>query len=486
LRKFEISTQRLHQKNATFFLMQEMPLFKTHTAQQLRRLFTCVAIGLLVYGCNGSKSLSKKAVKLEEAGLYSDAALFYYNSLIKNRNNIDARIGLTKMGQRMLNNKVDDFTKTKAMGETKEAVYAYLEAMAYHDKVERLGIELNYPRYITDDYEDVKAAYVKELYNESNELMADKKFNQATVILKEIEKFEPGYKDVSELKNTAVNEPLYLAAVQHFDAGRYRLAYYEFDEVYRADPNYKDAAILRNECLDLGKFPVAIGEFKNSSTQKGVNDRLAAFVITELSSINDPFLKIVERDNLDLILKEQRMSLSGIVDEGTAVEVGNLLGAKAIITGTVLSYSERKGRLKVSDKKGFEGYRVKLYNEETEKHYYKTRYKPVTYKEYYNANEVSISFQYKAISLETGEVLFSDIAQKKISDDVYYASYEGEATNLYPANDGAVITSRSDKNRLLAMLKAERTLSTVDQLANNGYSSIASDLASELTELMRQ
>ncbi|MFT6355659.1 MAG: hypothetical protein ACJAXD_002655, partial [Cryomorphaceae bacterium] len=225
--------------------MQEMPLFKTHTAQQLRRLFTCVAIGLLVYGCNGSKSLSKKAVKLEEAGLYSDAALFYYNSLIKNRNNIDARIGLTKMGQRMLNNKVDDFTKTKAMGETKEAVYAYLEAMAYHDKVERLGIELNYPRYITDDYEDVKAAYVKELYNESNELMADKKFNQATVILKEIEKFEPGYKDVSELKNTAVNEPLYLAAVQHFDAGRYRLAYYEFDEVYRADPNYKDAAILR-------------------------------------------------------------------------------------------------------------------------------------------------------------------------------------------------------------------------------------------------
>ncbi len=67
------------------------------------------------------------------------------------------------------------------MGETKEAVYSYLEAMAYHDKVERLGVDLTYPRYITDDYEDVKAAYIKELYNESNELMADKKFNQATM-----------------------------------------------------------------------------------------------------------------------------------------------------------------------------------------------------------------------------------------------------------------------------------------------------------------
>jgi len=441
---------------------------------------------LLLSGCNGSKSLSKKAGKLEEAGLYSDAALFYYNSLLKNRNNIDARIGLTKMGQRMLNNKVDDFTKTKAMGETKDAVYAYLEAMAYHDKVERLGIDLTYPRYITDDYEDVKAAYVKELYNESNDLMADKRFDQATVILKEIEKLEPGYKDVSALKNTAVNEPLYLAAVRHFDAGRYRLAYYEFDEIYRADPNYKDAGILREECLDLGKFPVAIGEFKNSSSRRGVNDRLTAFVITELSAINDPFLKIVERDNLELILEEQRMSLSGIVDEGTAVEVGNLLGAKAIITGTVLSYDERKGQLKVSEKRGYEGYRVKLYNKEQDKHYYQTRYKPVTYKEYYNANEVSISFQYKAISLETGEVLFSDISEKKISDDVYYASYDGEATNLFPANDDGVMTSRSDKNRLLSMLRAERSLKTVDQLANNAYSTIASDLSSELTKLMRQ
>jgi len=455
-------------------------------SKAVKALFIVLGSIFFLYGCNGSKALSKKAVKLEEAGLYSDAALFYYNSLLKNRNNIDARIGLTKMGQRMLNDKVDDFTKTKAMGENKEAVYAYLEAMAYHDKVERLGIELNYPRYISDDYEDVKSAYVKELYNESNELMADKKFQQATIILKEIEKLEPGYKDVSALKNTAVNEPLYLAAVQHFDAGRYRLAYYEFDEIYRADPNYKDAAILRDECLDLGKFPVAIGEFKNSSNRKGVNDRLAAFVITELSSINDPFLKIVERDNLELILEEQRMSLSGIVDEGTAVQVGNLLGAKAIITGTVISYDERQGRLKVSEKKGYEGYRVKLYNKEQDKHYYQTRYKPVTYKEYYNANEVSISFQYKAISLETGEVLFSDIAEKKIADDVYYASYDGEVTNLFPANDEGVLTSRTDKNRLLGLLRAERTLSTVDQLANTAYSNIASDLASELTKLMRQ
>ncbi|HKL40362.1 MAG TPA: hypothetical protein VJ894_06770, partial [Cryomorphaceae bacterium] len=67
-----------------------------------------------------------------------------------------------------------------------------------------------------------------------------------------------------------------------------------------------------------------------------------------------------------------------------------------------------------------------------------------------------------------------------------YASYDGEVTNLYPANDDGVLTSRTEKNRLLGMLRAERTLSSVDQLANSAYSNIASDLASEITKLMRQ
>lgn len=444
-----------------------------------------ILVALTFSGCTGSKSLSKKAAKLEEAGLYSDAALFYYNSLLKNQNNIDARIGLAKNGQRVLNDKIDDFTKANAMGETKEAVYNYLDAMAYYDKIERLGLDLEYPKYIAEDFDKVKADYIRGLYDESNELMASKKFERAKKLLKEIERLEPDYKNISDLKNTATNEPLYLTAVKHFDEGRYRLAYYEFDEIYRNDPNYKDAALLRGECLDLGKFPVAIGDFDNTSGSKGVESRLKAFVITELSELNDPFLRIVERDNLEMVLEEQRMNLSGIVDESTAVQVGNLLGAKAIITGTVISFKERPGRLQVSDKKGYEAYRVKLYNKEEDRHYYQTRYKPVNYKEYYNANEVTLSFQYKAISLETGEVLFSNISEKKMADDVYYASYGGEVTNLYPANSDGVITGRRDKSRLLNLLRADRSLKSTEELANQAFTAVASDLSSELNRLMR-
>src|SRR5690554_4858443 len=48
----------------------------------------------------------KKGAKLEEAGLYDNAALFYYNSLLRNSNNVDARIGLARTGQRVVNDKL--------------------------------------------------------------------------------------------------------------------------------------------------------------------------------------------------------------------------------------------------------------------------------------------------------------------------------------------------------------------------------------------
>lgn len=46
--------------------------------------------------------------------------------------------------------------------------------------------------------------------------------------------------------------------------------------------------------------------------------------------------KIIERRALNEILKEQRLQLSGLVDEATAVEVGRLAGADALLMGEVV------------------------------------------------------------------------------------------------------------------------------------------------------
>lgn len=449
-------------------------------------LLVAVLISFIGSGCTGSKSLAKKADQLEEAGLYSDAANYYYNSLMRNNNNVDARIGLTKTAQRVLNDKFDVFTRARAMDEHKKAVEAYLDADAYRQKVERLGVKLEAADYLATDYEETKLIYVRELYNKGNDLMADKKFDEANALFKEISKLSPDYKDIDQLKDVSRNEPIYVLGSTFFDNGAYRKAYYKFDEVYKINPAYKDVAVLRAECLDLGKYPVAIMPFENASNAQGVEKRVRAYVITDLTSLDDPFLRIIERENMDVILAEQRLSLSGVVNESTAARVGNLLGANVIITGNVISYSTKPGRMRQTKKDGYEAYQVKLYDKVNDKNYYETRYKPVTYYEYYNRNEVSVSFQYKGISLETGEVLFSKIVDKNLNDEVYYAAYDGEITKLFPASPQGVITSSRERNQLTSLLRSNRSLKDTDQLANDAFAAAAEEVTNDISKLLKE
>jgi len=455
-------------------------------SSRLNVAFCFLFFAAMMAGCSGSKSLAKKGDQLMEAGLYTDAATFYFNALLRNQNNVDARIGLNQTAQKVLNDKYDVFSKARAMEEHKSALNAYQDAVAYREKVQRLGVKLDAANHYTQDYEEVKGIFMKNLYDKGNDLMADRKFDEANVLFKEIAQLDPNYKDLQELKNIARNEPVYIDGSALFDALNYRQAYYKFDEIYRTDPGYKDVAVLRAECLDLGKYPVAIMPMENASGKKDVEKRVHAFVITELASADNPFLRIVERDNMDVILREQRLSLSGIIDERTASQVGNLLGAKVIITGNVLSYNTTTGKMRVTEKNGYEAYQVKLLNKETDKHYYETRYRPVKYQEYYNRNETTFSFQYKGISLETGEVLFSRIVDKTYDSKVYYGAYSGEVTHLYPAGSNGVLRNSRDKNVLMELMRANRAIKSVDQLSNEAFAAVARDLTADIVNLINK
>jgi len=57
-----------------------------------------------------------------------------------------------------------------------------------------------------------------------------------------------------------------------------------------------------------------------------------------------PMLKVVERTQLEKLLSEQALGLSGVVDEATAVQTGKLAGATHLVIGT---YAYESGRLQV-------------------------------------------------------------------------------------------------------------------------------------------
>jgi TolB-like protein len=102
---------------------------------------------------------------------------------------------------------------------------------------------------------------------------------------------------------------------------------------------------LNKRTKDVNAKRLAIIYFDNSGGEPSMDKLkkgLADMLITDLSNVH--MLDIVERDKLEAILKEQKLSNSKDFDANTAAKVGKLLGAQIILTG---GYFDMMGSLRI-------------------------------------------------------------------------------------------------------------------------------------------
>ena len=91
------------------------------------------------------------------------------------------------------------------------------------------------------------------------------------------------------------------------------------------------------------KPALGVAEFRNETSagwwSGGVGRDLAGMLTNELASV-DKF-RMVERDKLDSIIREQDLAQSGAIDPKSGAKVGKLTGARYLVFGTVTSYDEQ-------------------------------------------------------------------------------------------------------------------------------------------------
>lgn len=423
-----------------------------------------LAAVVLASACSGSKAYSKKAAQLDASGMYAEAADMYLQSVVRNQKNVEAKIGLKKTGQQLLNDKLSAFFKAFSTDDHEGAVNAYLDAKAYADRVQRAGVVLEVPDSYAKDFNEVKGKYLVELYTKGQDLMAAQDFKAAEAIFGKIGALEPGYKDAGSLQNVAYLEPLYRSGKASLEAKQYRKAYADLSKVVEKDATYKDSGALRDQCVTLGRYAIAVLPFSGPDNRKAQAAAVQAYATTALTNVNDPFLSVVDRDDIQKILDEQRLGMSGVVDESTAVSAGKLMGAQAVLMGTLIDYREEPGTLRRSTKDGYEAYQVKQLNTETNQYYLVTKYKPVKYTEYYQENKVYLSFSYKLVSLETGQVLMSKVVDQQTADHAYYASYDGDRNALFPMLNGVV--NPNGRRELNTLLNATHDVKPTGTLGN--------------------
>jgi len=89
------------------------------------------------------------------------------------------------------------------------------------------------------------------------------------------------------------------------------------------------------------KTRVAVLAFENNTTLAIFGDRLGLAASDEVTTqlVKTGEFSVIERRAIDAILAEQNLGASGLVDAATAARVGRLLGAQAVIIGSITKFS---------------------------------------------------------------------------------------------------------------------------------------------------
>ncbi len=94
---------------------------------------------------------------------------------------------------------------------------------------------------------------------------------------------------------------------------------------------------------------VAILEFEPKGAKKETTDIVRD--ILEVHLQRSGAFKVLERDQMHLILKEQEMQMSGCVESSCAVEIGRILSSDYVITGVLSKINSFILSIKIIDVK---------------------------------------------------------------------------------------------------------------------------------------
>jgi tetratricopeptide (TPR) repeat protein len=344
-----------------------------------------VSLCFLIVGCSASSGLFKEGQEHEKANRIEEAMKSYQAALAEDSENQEALDGLKRTAQSIL--------KQKA---------AVLREMS-----------------ISKNWEGVLRLYV-DMQTFSNSL------GNTTRLV-----WPREYDDLNNSAKKAIKEEEYVRGMDAYNASRWREAYKHFTRVEEIDASYKNTYTLKKQSVEKGSIAVGFFPFRNATNAIGAEQQVYAFLLRSISK-KDPFVKVIDRESLEKLLNEQKLSVSGIVDEKTAINAGKIIGLKTFIMARLVTADIDQGSDEIGRKSVFH---VTSYTQGGKTYYNSSPVELIIMKEWSTAN---YAIEYEVISSETGQITHSDVVSDKAEDRVEYIDYRGNASELHesePPND---------------------------------------------------
>lgn len=365
--------------------------------------------------CNTGKSLLKEAKIYEEGGL-SEKAIETYKTAYSVYSKPEGLVGMKRVAQKNLNQKVADAQMICAAGNHLEAISQFKAAFDYKKQFESL--ELALPPQTNFLYENCITDYVNLLTKNAEDAIKNENYELAQQYIRELKSFDRNNKTAEYLDILSQVYPNYKAGVKAMELELYRDAYIFFNAVTSLDADFKDALALRNECLEKARFNIAYIPVHAKNVSKEVETSISAAVKQHILNLDNPFIQLVERESLEQLLEEQMNSMSAVFDQSEVIEAGKIAGAKYIITGEVISYDVLTAPQRNIEKKGYLGASVSD--------------KKIKYIEHRLGRGLDVSYKYQILDAETGKIYASDVVTFSERDNVVWSEYDGDYTKVYP------------------------------------------------------
>ena len=349
----------------------------------------------------------KEGQTLETGGLRKEA-LEKYSQAYYNYNRSEGLVGIKRMSQGILDGKFQAAQMACMVENYEVALAAYEDAFAYQNQ--HVSLELKAPPSSMDNYQACKSKFLESLYEEAEAAVLKEEYEKGQSLIRKILSIDRRNQKALYLDLMCEILPNYNAGKRAMELEMWREAHVYFDEVCLVDAGYKDAAALRAECLKKGSFAVAYKIKDNKDAPDNVEKALGATIKGELLNSRNPYLELLERENLDVVIQEQQETLAPEFDSETSSSAGKLKRAQFILSGELVYYrSEVTPELRqpcdCANKLSIYSDKVNCY-------------------EITSKRKLEATFKYQVIDAETGKLFISDVITFSKQDDGLKYDYE--------------------------------------------------------------
>lgn len=380
--------------------------------------FTIAFMIFSLTACQSYKKSLAEAEQYEQAGMYEEA-IDRYSVLYRSKpNRPEAHIRMKNAAEAELNRIYSNARMLKGQGQFEQALRTLDEADAF--KIRFQWLNINEPFNTEGILQEIHQGLADRYYLLAEEAVKDEKWDEAREYIRKSRKYDRSRRELDYLMLMVDIVPEFKKGMKAKELGLYQEAYYYFERVSELDADFSNVLQHMQECLDKSAFTATYVHFTLDGSNNSRDKAIITSVKQEILQLKNPFIKLVARDDIDVLIEEQRNSMSGAFDEEAAVEAGKLLGAEYVIVGEILDMSTRQSNLKRTRHKGFAGPTT-----QSRKVEYDVNSRNLTH---------IVSFRYHLMNAETGEVLAAENIPYTYEDEVRWINYNGDPDLLYPGD----------------------------------------------------